>query len=133
MIALYPTRCNICSGPVKLVSNDRVYSPEYAREHPDKVYLCLRCGAYVGVHWHTHRAKGILADKHMRKARMFCHDLFDSFWHGKRHAQKKRQKAYAELARRMDIPVEECHFGWMDVPKMRIAYHHLLAMQKEGW
>lgn len=133
MIDLYPRKCNICGGPVRLVDNSRVYSPEYASLHPGKVYMCQRCGAYVGLHPHSHRALGILASRKMRRARMYCHDLFDSSWQGRRHAHRKRVRAYTELARRLGIPVEECHFGWMTVPEMRVAYRHLLDMKKEGW
>ena len=133
MINLYPRICNIRGGPIKLVDYSRVYSADYAREHPGKVYLCQRCHAYVGTHFHSNKALGILANKKMRRARMYCHELFDSFWRGKRHAHKKRIRAYEELARRMNIPVEECHFGYMDVPTMRIAYKHLLMMKKEGF
>ena len=133
MIDFWPRKCSICGGPVKLVDNSAVYSAEYAKQHPGKVYLCQKCKAYVGTHFHSNRALGILADKKTRIARRYCHDLFDSFWHGKRHAHKKRVRAYEELARRMNIPVGECHFGWMTVPEMRIAYSHLLDMKKGGW
>lgn len=120
MINEYPTRCNICGGDVIFTSNARVYGREYGS---GKCYLCTQCGAYVGTHKpHPRKALGLLADAKMRKGKMMCHEIFDSKWKGKPKAHKKRNDLYAWLAKKMEIPVEDCHFGHFNLEQLRKAY-----------
>ena len=123
MIDLHPTRCNICGGHVVFTSNATIYGKEYGS---GKCYLCQSCGAYTGTHKpRPTEALGLLADEPMRKGKVLCHDLFDAMWRGKRKARKKRKDLYAWLADAMDIPVEECHFGYFDINQLRHAYRIL--------
>jgi hypothetical protein len=47
----------------------------------------------------------------MRWARRDAHQAFDQIWQVVGIA---RAQAYAELARRLGIPVDQCHIGEMD-------------------
>ena len=127
MINTHPTRCNICGGPVTYGSNARVYGREYGSGY---CYLCERCGAYVGTHKPRPReALGLLADEPMRTGKKMCHAIFDSFWKGKPKAGKKRHDLYCWLAHEMEIPVEDCHFGYFDIDQLRRAYIILRGVQ----
>lgn len=120
---LHPTVCNLCGGPVIYTSNAEIYGREYGS---GKCYLCTQCGAYVGTHKPRPReALGILADARMRAGKMACHSLFDSLWKGEKKAGKKRRALYAWLAKQMDIPVSECHFGYFTLEQLKQAYRIL--------
>ena len=120
MIDLQPTRCNICGGKVIFTSNAEIYGRPYGS---GKCYLCLECGAYVGTHKPRPRqALGILADKKMRDAKIICHTLFDRLWKGQRYATRRRKYYYERLADKLGIPVNECHFGYFDLPMLRRSY-----------
>ena len=120
---LHPTVCNLCGGPVIYTSNAEIYGREYGS---GKCYLCTQCRAYVGTHKPRPReALGILADARMRAGKMACHSLFDSLWKGKGKAGKKRQALYAWLAKQMEIPVGECHFGYFTLEQLKQAYRIL--------
>ena len=123
MIDLRPTVCNLCGGHVRCTSNSEIYGREYGS---GKCYLCEQCGAYVGTHRPRPReALGLLADARMRRGKMCCHGLFDAMWRGKPKAHKKRKDLYKWLAGEMDIPTEECHFGYFDLEQLEKAYRIL--------
>lgn len=116
----YPKKCNLCGGKVRYTSNAEIYGKEYGS---GKCYLCEQCGAYVGTHKpRPKEALGLLADERMRKAKMICHDLFDSLWKGKKKAGRKRENLYLWLAGQMELPLELTHFGYMDLEQLRRAY-----------
>lgn len=127
MIDLCPKRCNICGGEVVYTSNASIYGRKYGSGY---CYLCMQCGAYVGTHkpW-PKRALGILANKEMRDLKMQCHEIFDSFWRGKPKAGKKRHDLYCWLAKEMNIPVEECHFGYFDQQQLEKALELLESVK----
>ena len=123
---LYPTRCNLCGGKVIYTSNSTIYGKEYGS---GKCYLCTSCKAYVGTHKpRPKEALGILANARMRKGKMMCHEIFDSKWKGKNKAQKKRKDLYFWLAKKLDIPLDMCHFGYFDLETLLRAYKALQAM-----
>jgi DNA-directed RNA polymerase subunit RPC12/RpoP len=83
----YPTRCNICGGPVLLKSDYMIYG---RRIGPGSIYSCSKCGARVGTHPRLPneknkppRALGVLADEPMRELRIRCHGFFDTLWRNK--------------------------------------------------
>lgn len=125
---LKPTKCNICGEETVIyTSNKVIYGKEYGS---GKCYYCTNCGAYVGTHKpRPEEALGLLATKEMRDMKMRCHDLFDAMWRNienKKEQHKARNKAYKRLARELNIPVEECHFGWFDMNMLTKAYDILL-------
>lgn len=127
MIDLHPKRCNLCGGPVVYTSNANVYGRRYGSGF---CYLCRSCGAYVGTHKpRPKEALGLLADARMRKGKMMCHAIFDSKWKGRLKARRKRVELYRWLAGKLNIPVEECHFGYFDLPTLRKAYKILLTIR----
>ena len=124
----YPEICNICGGKVIYTSNARVYHGKVYGS--GKCYLCLDCGAYVGTHKpHMRQALGLLADESMRKAKIKCHDIFDSKWKGKEFARNKREAMYYWLAKQLDISVSDCHFGYFDMATLNRAYPILLKIK----
>lgn len=129
MIDKYPTTCNLCGGKVIYTSNAQIYGKEYGS---GKCYLCTSCGAYVGTHKPRPReALGLLADARMRAGKQMCHAIFDSKWKGKPKAHKKRQDLYRWLAQRMDISIDDCHFGYFDLTQLRKAYKILLEIKDQ--
>lgn len=126
MIDLQPTICNLCGGQVIYTSNSRIYGREYGS---GKCYLCTKCGAYVGTHIpRPEEAFGILANEEMRDMKKKCHDLFDKKWLCEktvRKAKKARKKAYVELAKSLNIPIKDCHFGYFDMDMLNKAYEIL--------
>lgn len=127
-INLYPTKCNLCGGPVIYTSNAVVY---HGKTYGSGMcYLCTCCGAYVGTHKpRPQEALGLLANANMRKGKIMCHDIFDSFWRKKKKAHKKRYDMYEWLAVQMQVPVENCHFGWFSLEELRMAYRILLTIK----
>lgn len=123
MIDLYPTKCNICSGKVIYTSNKIIYGRPYGS---GKCYYCTNCHAYVGTHEpRPKEAFGLLADSAMREMKIKCHEVFDAQWKsGKtgRERHQLRQKAYRRLAKDMDIPYEECHFGYFTLEQLKKAF-----------
>jgi len=122
MINLQPTECNICSGKVVYISNAKIYGKQFGSGY---CYLCTDCKAYVGTHEpRPHEAYGILADEEMRELKKQCHSIFDPFWSNEeksRYRRNKRHKLYKKLAQDMEIPEEECHFGYFDKDKLKKA------------
>ena len=129
MIDLHPTTCNICGGDVIFTSNSVVYGREYGS---GKCYLCQNCGAYTGTHRPRPReALGLLADERMRKGKVMCHKLFDARWRGKPKAQKKRRDLYSWLAGKMELSIDDCHFGNFDIQQLRQAYKILCSIREK--
>ena len=122
----HPTICNHCGSRVFLCTNDVIYGRTYGYPW---IYYCPTCGAYVGCHRGTKSALGLLATDSERRKRHRLHELFDSLWKGKKNATYKRSRAYAELARRMQLP--EAHFGWMTEDELLRAYQIVKAMIKD--
>lgn len=122
-IDLQPTKCNLCGGKVIYISNAKLYGKEYGS---GKCYFCTSCGAYVGTHKpRPMEALGLLADKEMRDLKMQCHDLFDKQWKdfpSKKERQDARSLAYKNLADKLEIPIEECHFGYFDKEQLQKTY-----------
>ena len=128
MIDHHPKKCNICGGPVIYTSNSVIYGREYGS---GKCYLCKNCGAYVGTHKpRPKEALGLLADAEMRDLKMRCHALFDLQWKSfKGNRKVKRQQAYKALAEELNIPVQDCHFGYFDKDMLLRAFSVLSNRQ----
>lgn len=129
MINLYPTKCNICGGKVVYTSNAAIYGRQYGSGY---CYYCTNCGAYVGTHEpEPKKAYGILANAQMRTMKINCHAIFDNKWLGKPKARKKQKDLYRWLSVMMNIPLEECHFGYFDAEQLQKAYDILKQIENE--
>lgn len=106
-----PSECNLCGGPVEVVTHEEIYGRLYG-DWPF-AYRCEHCDSYVGMHPFTNIPLGTLADAEIREARKKCKPAFEKLW--KNSAMFTRSEAYAYLAKQMNIPVEHCHFGWFDI------------------
>lgn len=119
MIITKPKHCNLCGGDVIYTSNAVIYGKEYGS---GRCYLCTECGAYVGTHRpYPERAMGILANKEMRAKKRECHDVFDKMWSN----GKERSRLYKKLAKEMNMKLEDCHFGYMDIQDLEMALYFI--------
>lgn len=108
-----PTVCRFCHGPVEIRHHEDHYHGNSYGDWPwPWLYACRDCDASVGMHPFTAIPLGILADKATREARKRAKAPFQRLYQSGRMT---RDEAYRQLAQRMGIPHEECHFGWFDV------------------
>lgn len=120
---LKPTKCNLCGGKVIFTSNRIIYGREYGS---GKCYFCTNCKGYVGTHEpRPTEALGLISDKEMREMKMKCHALFDQKWKNAENKHKARSNAYKDLAKKLKIPVNMCHFGYFDLDMLYKAYRIL--------
>lgn len=105
-----PEVCHYCSGQVEIAPHDQVYGNSYGNW--PWVYLCKNCFAYVGMHPFTDIPLGTLADQATRRARKNCKAPFERLFKSGRFT---RIEAYKALSEKLNIPFNECHFGWFDV------------------
>lgn len=119
-----PKQCLYCGAKVIYTSNAVIYGREYGN---GKCYKCTGCDAYVGVHTGTRVPLGRLANRELREMKKACHALFDPVWKSKKLS---RTEAYRRLAALLDIPANECHFGWFDMDMLLKAKKVLLD---PGW
>ncbi|WP_342656814.1 hypothetical protein GKC68_10495 [Pantoea sp. RSPAM1] len=111
-----PVNCRFCNAEVRIATHQEVYGRDYS-DWP-YVYLCIDCGAYVGMHPFTDVPLGTLADFDTRQARKRCKKPFEKIW---RSGLMSRTEAYHWLARELNINVSACHFGWFDVEQCESA------------
>lgn len=115
-------RCPYCGNKAEYVQGRRIYS---GRGDWDSkwFFACFPCGAWVGCHArnkkHNHNGDeplGRLANAELRHMKKAAHSAFDKVWKAKRKGHMiKRNDAYAWLAEKLEIPVDECHIGMFDV------------------
>lgn len=121
--------CPYCGGKVIYTDNSRIY---HGRTYGNgKCFVCINCGASVGVHGDcppSHKPLGLLATPQMKHLKMSCHNLFDRVW--KRHL-KSRGECYRILAKKMGIPVKQCHFGWFNETDLKRAIK--ILRNKDWW
>lgn len=104
-----PRRCDECkSESVEFVRNDVVYGRVIGNW--PFVYYCRICYAIVGCHAGTNEPLGRMANAKTRKMRSYVHQVFDRIW---REHHMRRQAAYAYLAGKLSIAVEDCHISWL--------------------
>ena len=115
MVDREPKICNICGG--------KVIWTTHPKDESKKCYLCVNCGAYVGVHKRKPKiALGCLANEETRKKRIEVHRLFDRFW----RTQTYRKRLYKRLAFQLGIGEKECHFAKMELSMLNKAEQILL-------
>ena len=98
--------CNLCGGKVAYVHHGVVYGRTFS-DWP-YIYMCEKCGAFVGVHHGTNKPLGTLADSTTRSARASAHAAFDTLWG---EGSMSRSEAYRWLAKQLGLTEDECHIG----------------------
>lgn len=105
--------CPYCRSFAVLVGAMRIYPNRDDLAHR-KFWFCEPCSAWVGCHeagmgqGDGTQPLGVLTNAAGRTARRAAHAAFDSLWNS---GGLSRNKAYAWLAKSLDIPLEECHIG----------------------
>ena len=102
--------CPECGGEATLTTGAKVYTwrPDLADNY---LWQCA-CGARCGCHGDTKVPLGTPANEATRKARMAAHAAFDPIWK-RSQVRGARRHAYAKLAEKMDMTLDECHIGMM--------------------
>ena len=111
-------RCIECGSKPRLTDGKEIYPhrPDLAKK---RFYKCDTCkSSYCGCHPDTTTPLGYPCGPETRKARGEAHAVIDPIWR-ERHAS--RQTVYFELARRLDLPRDECHIAWMNAEDARDA------------
>lgn len=111
-------RCIECGSEPRLTDGREIYPhrPDLASK---RFYKCDTCpSSYCGCHPNTTTPLGYPCGAQTRKARGEAHAVVDPIW---RDRITSRQTVYFELARRLQIPREECHIAWMTADEARDA------------
>lgn len=95
--------CPYCHVPTEYKNSIEVYGVDYGM-----IYYCPQCGAYVGVHNGTDRAKGRLANAELRRCKIEAHRYFDELY---KRGLMKRREAYKWLSDQLGLPPEYTHIG----------------------
>jgi len=119
-----PNECPYCGSGVSIVHHTKVYNGREFGDWP-WLYRCDsdKCDSYVGMHPYTNIPLGTLANAATRVARRAAKEVFTRYWQSN---NMTRTDGYAELARRMDINVSDCHFGHFEVEQCE----HVIEMLK---
>lgn len=87
--------CPYCHVPTEYKNSIEVYGVDYGM-----IYYCPQCGAYVGVHKGTDRAKGRLANAELRRCKIEAHRYFDELY---KRGLMKRREAYKWLSDQLGL------------------------------
>ena len=104
--------CPYCKKKAVFTSSKEVYD---GRDF-GMIYLCRKCGAYVGVHKGTDIPLGRLANAELRMHKQFAHAAFDPIWQEK---IMPRYGAYCWLAKKMNLPIKQAHIGMFNVKQCK--------------
>jgi hypothetical protein len=119
--------CPFCKKPGELFTGEKFY-PHRKDLHDLRIWACERCDTRVGCFDGTDIPKGSMASHELRKARMEAHRAFDPIW---KEGLISRTEAYALLAQRLGMRVEDCHFGQMGPKACREAATEALWLHRE--
>lgn len=92
-------------------------------------WLCVNypaCDSYVGVHPHTQRPLGSMADRSLRQERVRVHQCIDHYWRGQK-ASLKRSHVYAVIAQVIGEPF---HVGQAREGQIRQFFAALPAINR---
>lgn len=102
--------CPYCDQTSEIVGGLEIY-PHRSDLAQKWFWRCFQCSAYVGCHPGTKKPLGRLANAELRRLKSCAHAAFDPLW---KNGPMKRSHAYQWLAKRLEIPTEECHIGMFD-------------------
>lgn len=121
-------RCIECGSEPRLTDGREIYPhrPDLATK---RFYKCDGCASsYCGCHPDTTTPLGYPCGDTTRRARSAAHAVIDPIWRDK---LTSRQTVYFELARRLQIPREQCHVAWMTADEARDAAGVAKEIRKE--
>lgn len=119
--------CPYCAEGAMSVTGADIY-PHRPDLSGKRFFACTPCGAWVGCHPNG-KPLGRLANAELRRAKQYVHAAFDPIW---RSGELSRSRAYAWLARALNISTAECHIGMFDVERCRAAYRACIDRRKEA-
>ena len=96
--------CDYCGTPADFVDSSVVYHGHSF----GMIYLCPRCGAYVGVHKGSDKPLGRLANSELRNWKKAAHAAFDPLW------------KYGPYRGRRNEPTAGCPRRWTPRLNLRI-------------
>jgi hypothetical protein len=107
-------QCPYCGNKTEYVDSAIVYGVSYGM-----IYYCEPCYAWVGTHKGSDIALGRLANAELRELKKQAHSAFDVLWKFENQKNKARNKAYAMLSKKMNLPPELTHIGMFDVEQCK--------------
>ena len=110
-----------------LISNSEVGMGSFGM-----IYLCPRCGAYVGVHKGSDKPLGRLANSELRNWKKAAHAAFDPLWKYGPY-RGRRNEAYRWLSEKMGTPIEFTHIGMFDVDQCRKVVRIMREERNQLW
>lgn len=105
--------CPYCGGEAELVDSKEIYHKSYGN-----TWICKPCDAYVGCLKGSKKPLGRLANKELRHWRVRAYDMIKS---KKTVDQCTINQVYRWLARKMQLPIEECRVVNFTVEQCRDA------------
>ena len=120
--------CDYCGTPADFVDSSVVYHGHSF----GMIYLCPRCGAYVGVHKGADKPLGRLANSELRNWKKAAHAAFDPLWKYGPY-RGRRNEAYRWLSEKMGTPIEFTHIGMFDVDQCRKVVSIMREERSQLW
>ena len=120
--------CDYCGTPADFVDSSVVYHGHSF----GMIYLCPRCGAYVGVHKGSDKPLGRLANSELRNWKKAAHAAFDPLWKYGPY-RGRRNEAYRWLSEKMGTPIEFTHIGMFDVDQCRKVVRIMREERNQLW
>jgi hypothetical protein len=114
--------CPYCQGKARVLTGMQLYrsgsslDADLARK---LFWACIPCQAWVGCHPDTQLPLGRLANAELRRWKQAAHAAFDPRWKNMADPRKSRSEAYAWLAAKLGLPVDETHIGMFDVERCK--------------
>ncbi len=118
--------CPYCDCETKLVKGDIIYPKvidgDLRPKYLDKMYYqCINNpDHYVGTYSDNVKSLGRLADAELRKWKHQGHVVFDPLWKGK-ILFSQQKTAYEWLSNKMQLPIQETHFGMFTIEQCKRA------------
>lgn len=120
--------CQYCGQPCAyLPTSIPIYGTDYG-----PMYQCQPCGAYVGCHPDTDIPLGHVANAELRDRRKAVKAIFNPLWQRgpKMGRAQRRSWCYAWLARKMEIPPDDCHVGHFGIKECNEALKWLKGVRQ---
>lgn len=90
------------------------------------LYLCPKCGAYVGCHPGTSMAKGMVATAKQREFRRQAHNAIDFLW---KDGYLDRQTVYYKLAQLIGKPKNKMHIAMLTTSELQAVIAYMEQLQ----